>query len=181
MAAVLASSASCGQSRRGIRSRTASRCSQDSSQKAAMYTRGALVDMPQPLWDWWKARAEVNSGLTERSLFRRVYPYSECNREIQGSCPGTTYDGACKDMHPLQAPWTATAILASRSARTSWFAGRAIRASARYEGARTGQVDHIPQDQAHWVGRPYRALSTQRRADVRRLRCRRPRAHRQSA
>ncbi|RRF99801.1 MAG: hypothetical protein DUD39_02565 [Coriobacteriaceae bacterium] len=32
-----------------------------------MYTRGALVDMPQPLWDWWKTRVDVNGGLTERS------------------------------------------------------------------------------------------------------------------
>ena len=32
-----------------------------------MYTRGALVGMPQPLWDWWKARAEANGGLTKRS------------------------------------------------------------------------------------------------------------------
>ena len=47
-----------------------------------------------------------------------------------------------------------------------------MRGSARYEGARTGQVDHIPQDQVHWVGRRYRASSTQRRADVRWLRCR---------
>ena len=30
-----------------------------------MYTRGALVDMSQSLWDCWKTRAEVNGGLTE--------------------------------------------------------------------------------------------------------------------
>jgi len=30
-----------------------------------MYTRGALVNMSQSLWDWWKVRAEVNGGLTE--------------------------------------------------------------------------------------------------------------------
>ena len=60
-----ASPASCGQNRRSIRSRTASRCSQASWQKAAMYTRGALVNMSQSLWDWWKVRAEVNGGLTE--------------------------------------------------------------------------------------------------------------------
>ena len=42
------------------------RYSQASSQKAAMYTRDAsLVGMPQPLWDWWKARVDVNGGLTE--------------------------------------------------------------------------------------------------------------------
>jgi hypothetical protein len=46
MTAVLASPACCGQSRQGIRSRTAKRCSQDSWQKAATYTRGALVDIP---------------------------------------------------------------------------------------------------------------------------------------
>jgi len=109
------------------------------------------------------------------TVVKATNPHSECNREIRASRPGATYDGACKDMHPLKALWTATAILASRSARTSWFAGRAMRASARYKGARTGQVDHIPQDQAQWVGRPYRASSAQRRADVRRLRCRRPR------
>ena len=33
-----------------------------------MYTRGVLVDMPQPLWDWWEERAEVNRGLTESFL-----------------------------------------------------------------------------------------------------------------
>ena len=59
-------------------------------------------------------------------------------------------------MHPLEAPWTATAILASRSAMTSWFAGRATRGSARYEGARTGQVDHIPQDQAQRMAGTFR-------------------------
>ena len=41
------------------------RYSQDSWQKAATYTRGALVNMPQSLWDWWKTRAEVNGDLTE--------------------------------------------------------------------------------------------------------------------
>ena len=30
-----------------------------------IHTRRALVDMPQPLWDWWKTRAEANGGLTE--------------------------------------------------------------------------------------------------------------------
>ena len=32
-----------------------------------MCTRGALVDMPQPLGDCWKARTEANGGLTKRS------------------------------------------------------------------------------------------------------------------
>ena len=144
MAAVLASPACCGQSRRSIRSRTAGRCPQDSPQKAAMYTRGALVDMPQPLWDWWRNRVDVNGGLTERSLFRRAYPHSECNRKIRASRPGATYDGACKDMHPLQAPWTATVILASRSARTSWFAGRAMRGVSQIRGSSDGTSRPYP-------------------------------------
>ena len=36
-----------------------------------MYTQGALVNMPQSLWDWWENRAEVNGGLTEN--FAQVY------------------------------------------------------------------------------------------------------------
>ena len=63
-----ASPASCGQSRRGMLHRTARRSFPASLQKAAMYTRGVLVDMPQPFWDWWEARAEVNRGLTESFL-----------------------------------------------------------------------------------------------------------------
>ena len=42
-----------------------------------MYTRGALADMPQSLWNWWKARTVANGGLTEIIVTRptvRVNP-----------------------------------------------------------------------------------------------------------
>ena len=79
----------------------------------------------------------------------------------------------------MEAPWTATAILASRSSRTSWSAGRATRGRPDSEGAPRGQAGHIPRD---WVngwqgptGRRYRASTAQGKADRRRLRRGRPR------